>query len=138
MGNYFLKLDSCNKATPSYTHKIIGYPVPPKTRPGLLSVSAIIKDDNLDRFRLEFVESPIEIYPYSPQPLYLFMSSFGKLHEDEFITITQPGSSAYPAFDFKLMKKKSDKKWQAIYKRSLREGGSEALREVTTLTLEEL
>ena len=124
--------------TPSYSHQIVGYPTQPVTRPGLLSATAVINDKTLRQFRLEFVESPIEFYPYSTQPLYMFMSSFSKLHEDEFITITNPGSSDYPAFDFQQMRKISDKKWQALYKRSLQEDGSEALREVTTLTLEEM
>ncbi|MFP5492372.1 MAG: hypothetical protein ACLGG0_12780, partial [Bacteriovoracia bacterium] len=68
----------------------------------------------------------------------MFMSSFGKLHEDEFITITRPGTSPYPAFDFSQMKKTGEKKWEARYQRSLSEGGSDVLREVTTLKLEEI
>jgi len=123
---------------PSYTHRLVGVPFTPTTRPGLVAVSAIVNDDQLTRFRMEFVESPVEIYPYSPQPLYLFMSSFGKLHEDEFITLTRPGSSAYPAFDFKQMKKTGEKTWEALYQRSLRDGGAEILREVTKLKLEEI
>lgn len=125
-------------SAPSYTHRLIGAPIAPVSRAGLLSVSSVINGGTLERFRLEFVESPLEIYPYSPNPLYMFMSSFGKLHEDEFITLTSPGASSYPAFDIKQMKKTGDNKWEARYQRSLSEAGSEALREITTLKLEEI
>jgi hypothetical protein len=125
-------------SAPSYSHRLVGVPMTPVTRPGLVAANAIIKNDLLERFRFEFVVSPVEIYPYSPQVLYMFMSSFGKLHEDEFISITRPGSSSFPAFDFKAMKKTGEKTWEGLYKRSLRDGGSEALREVTKLKLEEI
>lgn len=125
-------------SAPHYSHRLPGAPITPVTRAGLLQASSVINGETLERFRLEFVESPVEIYPYSPQPLYMFMSSFGKLHEDEFITITRPGTSPYPAFDFTQMKKTGEKKWEARYQRSLSEGGSEILREVTTLKLEEI
>lgn len=125
-------------SAPSYSHRLIGIPMTPVTRPGLVAANAIIKNDQLERFRLEFVVSPVEIYPYSPQVLYMFMSSFAKLHEDEFITITRPGSSSFPAFDFKSMKKTEEKTWEGLYKRSLRDGGAEVLREVTKLKLEEI
>lgn len=125
-------------SAPHYTHRLVGAPITPVTRAGLLQASSVINGETLERFRLEFVEAPVEIYPYSPQPLYMFMSSFGKLHEDEFITITRPGTSPYPAFDFSQMKKTGEKKWEARYQRSLSEGGSDVLREVTTLKLEEI
>lgn len=125
-------------SAPKYSHQVTGFPSAPATQPGLLSANVILQDNVLSRLRLEFIESPTEIYPYSPQPLYMFMSSFSKLHEDEFITITNPGESDYPAFDIKQMKKVSDNKWQANYKRSLSEDGAEALQESTTLTLEEI
>lgn len=123
-------------SAPSYTHRLVGVPITPVTRPGLLAISSVINGEKLERFRLEFVEAPVEIYPYSPQPLYMFMSSFGKLHEDEFITITRPGTSPYPAFDLEQMKKTGEDKWEGRYQRNLREGGTEVLREVTTLKLQ--
>lgn len=126
--------------TPTYKHVIKGMPGTIGIHPGLIRLSAKIENESLSKFRMEFIDAPYEIYPYMNHKMYLFMSSFGKLHEDEFITIKPPTNnpSQYPAFDLTRLNSSGDGGWSASYKRNLSEGGVEALREDTTITVEEI
>ena len=72
------------------------------------------------------------------QRLFMFMSSFGKLHEDEFITIQVPGTSPYPAFDLRKFQQISADEWKASYVNRLSEGGAEVLRERSEITVQEI
>lgn len=123
---------------PNYAHSVQGLPGPVRVTPGKIRISAKFAEDQLLRLRLEFVDSPFEVYPYMTQRLFMYMSSFGKLHEDEFITITNPGNSSYPAFDLKQVKVSADGEWKGSYVKRLSEGGEEALRERSELTLQEI
>lgn len=127
-----------NDLVPRYSHKVVGIPGAVVVSPGKVRVSAKFINDDLDRFRVEVVESPFEIYPYMSQRLFLYMSSFGKLHEDEFVSIQAPGSSQYPAFDFKKIKPLAEGEWKGSYVKRLSEGGAEILQEVTEITLKVL
>lgn len=116
---------------PTYVHSVVGLPGPVRISPGKIRISARFNEDELVRLRLEFLDSPFEIYPYMSQRLFMYMSSFGKLHEEEFISIQAPGSSPYPAFDLKKIIKTSEDQWKASYINRLTEDGAEALQERT-------
>lgn len=123
---------------PSYAHSVAGIPGPVRVTPGKIRISVKIVDEELVRFRLEFIESPFEMYPYMTQRLFMYMSSFGKLHEDEFITIQSPGNSPYPAFDLKQLKSSGEGEWSATYTNRVSDGGVEVLREKTDVVLKEV
>ena len=123
---------------PSYAHTVSGLPGPVRVSAGKVRLSVKFTDERLVRLRLEFVESPFEIYPYMTQRLFMFMSSFGKLHEDEFITIQSPGTSPYPAFDLKKIQATAAGEWKAQYVNRLSEGGAEVLHERSEITVTEL
>lgn len=127
---------------PIYTHKILNSPFQVKTKPGLLSGSfSTGKSENINNeesLTLEFIKAPSEVYPYNPYPLYLFISSFLKLHEDEFITVSSPGLGEYPAFKINHLTKNGDNLWNKTYIRNFKEDGEIIFKEKTIIEIKEL
>lgn len=122
---------------PTYRHKVTDMPFPIKAFPGKSQITLLFKDETLFSIRLELIESPYEIYPYISNKMYMFASSFGKLHEDEFITIQRPNTSKYPAFDLKKIQLVKEGTWKAEYKKNILENGEIALREETSILIKE-
>lgn len=128
------QLENSNITSPRYKY-IIKSPegeIPqPKTEPGNVVILNIANNDNsLESLLLKFDPSPQEILPYVPMPQYLFMSTFGLLHQSQ-----MQSSGNAPTFLFQNFSKVNQNSWKKEFNRTVAQDDG-SIKENTTIEVQ--